>query len=71
MLFRSYQQNYFVIPSFDELLRVTVETDFAPVYEELAGLPDIRIAEIVEGDRVITRGTQDYARAKGGVAVLA
>lgn len=66
-----YQQNYFVIPSFDELLRVTVETDFAPVYEELAGLPDIRIAEIVEGDRVITRGTQDYARAKGGVAVLA
>ena len=32
---------------------------------------DIPIAEIVEGDRVITRGTQDYARAKGGVAVLA
>ena len=66
-----YQQNYFVIPSFDELLRVTVETDFAPVYEELAGLPDIRIGEIVEGDRLITRGTQEYARSKGGVAVLA
>jgi len=65
-----YQQNYFVIPSFDELLRVTVETDFAPIYVELAGLPDIRIAEIVEGDRVLTRGTQEYASAKGGVAVL-
>ena len=27
-----YQQNYFVIPSFEELLRSTVETDFAPLY---------------------------------------
>jgi phenylalanine-4-hydroxylase len=59
-----YQQNYFVIPSFDELLRVTVETDFAPLYQALDGTPDIPIAEIVEGDEVITRGTQDYARAK-------
>ena len=61
-----YQQNYFVIPSFDELLRVTVETDFAPLYRQLDGTPDIPIAEIVEGDEVITRGTQDYARAKAG-----
>lgn len=66
-----YQQNYFVIPSFDALLRATVETDFAPLYAEIAAQPDIAIAEIVEGDRVITHGTQDYARAKGGVAVLA
>lgn len=59
-----YQQNYFVIPGFDELLRVTQETDFAPLYRELDGVPDIPIAEIVEGDEVITRGTQDYARAR-------
>ncbi len=59
-----YQQNYFVIPSFEELLRVTVETDFAPLYAEMDGLPDIPIAEIVDGDEVITRGTQDYARGK-------
>jgi phenylalanine-4-hydroxylase len=59
-----YQQNYFVIPSFEELLRVTVETDFAPLYAELDGLPDIPIAEIVPGDEVITRGTQDYARGR-------
>ena len=26
-----YQQNYFVILSFEELLRSTVETDFAPL----------------------------------------
>ena len=59
-----FQQNYFVIPSFDELLRLTVETDFAPLYEELKALPDIPVAEIVPGDDVLTRGTQDYARSK-------
>ena len=59
-----FQQNYFVIPSFDELLRRTVETDFAPLYEELKAKPDIAVAEIVDSDEIITRGTQDYARAK-------
>jgi phenylalanine-4-hydroxylase len=59
-----FQQNYFVIPSFDELLRVTVETDFAPLYEEIVGQPDIPIAAILPGDSVITRGTQEYARSK-------
>lgn len=61
-----FQQNYFVIPSFDELLRATVESDFAPLYAEILAQPDIPIAQIVEGDRVITRGTQEYARSKAG-----
>jgi len=60
-----YQQNYFVIPSFEELLRVTIETDFAPLYAQLETLPDIAIAEIVPQDRVITRGTQAYAGRRG------
>ncbi len=59
-----FQQNYFVIPSFDELLRLTVETDFAPLYEELKALPDIPVAQIEPGDVVLTEGTQDYAKAK-------
>jgi phenylalanine-4-hydroxylase len=59
-----YQQNYFVVPSFEELLRVTVETDFAPLYRALDGKSDIPIAEIVEGDEVITRGTQEYVRSQ-------
>jgi len=59
-----FQQNYFVIPSFDELLRLTVETDFAPLYEELKALPDIPVAQIEPGDVVLTHGTQDYAKAK-------
>lgn len=58
-----FQQNYFVIPDFEQLLKVTVETDFAPLYAQLETLPDIAIADIVAGDRVITRGTQDYARS--------
>ncbi len=59
-----FQQNYFVIPSFETLLRATVETDFAPLYAEILAQPDIPIAEIVEGDRVITYGTQEYANSK-------
>jgi len=61
-----FQQNYFVIPSYEELLRTTLETDFAPLYEAIKALPDIPVAAIVDGDEVVTRGTQDYARAKGG-----
>lgn len=61
-----FQQNYFVIPSYDELLRVTVETDFAPLYEEILAQPDIAIAAIEPGDRVITLGTQEYARGRDG-----
>jgi phenylalanine-4-hydroxylase len=56
-----YQQCYFVVPSFDELLRVTVETDFAPLYSAHEGQPDYAVADIVEGDQVLTRGTQAYA----------
>ena len=59
-----FQQNYFVIPSFDELLRVTVETDFAPLYAEIAQQPDIPIADILPGDEIVTRGTQAYVRDK-------
>ena len=59
-----FQQNYFVIPSFDELLRLTVETDFAPLYAELAGLPDVPVAEVLAEDAVITLGTQAYAAGK-------
>ena len=61
-----FQQNYFVIPSFDELLRLTVETDFAPLYDALKAQRDIPVAEIVAGDEVLTRGTQAYAQGKTG-----
>ncbi|UNK79030.1 phenylalanine 4-monooxygenase [Sphingopyxis granuli] len=61
-----FQQNYFVVDSLDQLLDVTVNTDFAPLYAANAALPPIPIADILPGDTVIARGTQDYALAKSG-----
>lgn len=54
-----YQQCYFVIDSFDELLHQTLDTDFGPLYAELETLPDLAITDILPGDRVITLGTQE------------
>ena len=59
-----YQQNYFVIDSFEDLLEQTLETDFGPLYAELADAPDIEIETILPTDKVYTRGTQAYARGK-------
>jgi phenylalanine-4-hydroxylase len=59
-----FQQNYFVIPSLDHLLDVTVRTDFAPLYATLATLPDIAIGDLVGDDEIMTHGTQAYALGK-------
>jgi phenylalanine-4-hydroxylase len=59
-----FQQNYFVIDSLDQLLDTTVKTDFAPLYAANDALPPIAIADILDTDDVITRGTQDYATAR-------
>lgn len=57
-----YQQSYFVIPSFEALLKATVETDFAPVYAALETLDDLAPEAVLDEDRLFTRGTQAYAR---------
>ena len=59
-----FQQTYFVIDSFEDLLRQTVETDFAPLYAALETTPDLTPETVLETDRIHTRGTQAYARAK-------
>jgi phenylalanine-4-hydroxylase len=56
-----FQQNYFVIDSFEQLLRDTLETDFGPLYSELETQPDVESGTLLPGDRVLTRGTQAYA----------
>ena len=48
-----FQQNYFVISSIDELLNVTVETDFAPLYARLDILSDIAASEVLANDVLI------------------
>ena len=59
-----FQQVYFVIPSLQNLLDVTVETDFGPLYARLSEAQDIPIEAIDAADRVFTHGTQSYARSK-------
>jgi phenylalanine-4-hydroxylase len=38
-----FQEQYFVIPSLEHLLRTTIETDFAPLYAKLERLPDFAL----------------------------
>lgn len=61
-----YQQSYFVIPSFAALLDATVAVDFAPVYAALEALDDLAPDAVLAEDRLFTRGTQAYARARRG-----
>jgi phenylalanine-4-hydroxylase len=49
----AFQPAYFVIDSFEGLLKQTLETDFAPLYQALDGEPDIEPGALVAGDRLI------------------
>jgi phenylalanine-4-hydroxylase len=59
-----FQQTYFVIESFEALLR-DCDQDFGPLYERLRAAPDIEAHELTPQDRVLTRGDFAYFRAKG------
>jgi phenylalanine-4-hydroxylase len=59
-----YQQTYFVIDSYEDLLRQTLETDFGPLYAALDHLPELATDQIIPTDKVVHRGTQAYAKAK-------
>ena len=56
-----YQQSYFVIDSFDELLHRTRDADFAPIYARLVGLSDIAPDAVIPADRVVHPGSQARA----------
>ncbi|HEY5107374.1 MAG TPA: phenylalanine 4-monooxygenase [Caulobacteraceae bacterium] len=58
-----FQQAYFVIPSLDALLAATLQ-DFAPIYRRLETAADLSIDAILPRDRVFTRGSQAYAKAR-------
>ena len=59
-----YQQTYFVIDSFDQLLHHTLDVDFAPIYAAMDAKQDYAITDIAPDDKVYTRGTQAYARSR-------
>ena len=58
-----FQQTYFVIDSFEDLLEQTLRTDFGPLYKALAGAEELDPATVLPTDRVLTRGTQALNRA--------
>jgi phenylalanine-4-hydroxylase len=60
-----YQQTYFVIDSFEDLLRQTLETDFGPLYRQLHGAADFDTDTLLDTDRIIHRGTQTHAAGRG------
>ena len=65
------QQVYFVIPSLQNLLDITLGTDFMPLYQKLPNLADFSITAINGNDKIFTRGTQAYANAGGRLDVPA
>ena len=63
-----FQQTYFVIDSYNQLFRSTVDTDFAPLYADLQGEFDLKPEDIAPADKVIHKGTQTYANTGGRFA---
>ena len=59
-----YQQVYFVIDSFEDLLRQTLDADFGPLYAELMAATDLDVDTVLPSDRVLTLGTQAHALAQ-------
>lgn len=63
-----FQQTYFVINSYDQLFRATVDTDFAPLYADMGGRFDNKPEDVTPADTVLHRGTQAYANRGGRFA---
>lgn len=62
-----FQQTYFVIESYEELFKATVERDFGPIYERIGGGYSHTPEDITPRDVVINVGTQEYAKGKATI----
>ena len=60
-----FQQSYFVIESFQQLLEETYQ-DLAPIYDRVKSLPDLAPEDVLAEDGVLHRGTQQYFTEKAG-----
>jgi phenylalanine-4-hydroxylase len=58
-----FQKTYFVIDSFQSLLDECYR-DFGPIYAWIGGASEIAPHELIETDRVLTRGTLEYFTQK-------
>ena len=62
----TYQKTYFVIDSFEQLMRAT-EPDFRPLYAELAMQDSLPAGDVMPSDAVFNRGTGEGWLADGDV----
>jgi phenylalanine-4-hydroxylase len=58
-----FQESYFVIDGLQQLLELAT-IDFGPLYQRIAGKEDYEPGTVLPPDRVISRGTGSYHRAK-------
>jgi phenylalanine-4-hydroxylase len=63
-----FQQTYFVVDSFEDLLE-TCYQDFGSVYAEVKDLPDLQAHEIVPDDEILHLGTHAYFNKNGRTVV--
>jgi phenylalanine-4-hydroxylase len=56
-----FQQSYFVIEDFEDLLNQTLRSDFAPLYHQLEKLADLQPADLCPQDLLLHKGSQNYA----------
>ncbi|MGB0906944.1 MAG: phenylalanine 4-monooxygenase [Maricaulaceae bacterium] len=60
-----FQQSYFVIDSFEQLLNAT-QQDFGALYNRLSASDETHsVTDTLSADVIIHHGTQDYAKSKG------
>ncbi len=63
-----FQQIYFVNNSFEELFEAT-QQDFGPIYEKMSASDNVfGLTDILDSDKVYTKGTQAYAQSGGRFA---
>jgi phenylalanine-4-hydroxylase len=58
-----FQETYFVIRDLDELLELA-RIDFGPVYDRVRNQPEFQPGDVLQADRVFTRGTGRYHAAR-------
>ncbi len=58
-----FQESYFVLDDLEQLLRLA-RVDFAPLYEQVRGLPEFAPGAAAPGDVLIARGNGHYHAAK-------
>jgi phenylalanine-4-hydroxylase len=62
-IINDFQQTYFVIDSFEQLLQQCYQ-DFEAVYREISHLHDLEAHELAPSDRIVTKGDFRYFRRK-------